>query len=728
MDENWKFQIDLIINQIDISKYSAEQIINSIEEIIHSNEEYENSINDKNEETQTNSTDSSITDQICFYIYDNNIEVENSFFLLTDENENKKMLLIYVIHKLGFDLKNTNIIDFLKNRINDCNSKECFLALTTQIDYSSEKDKLFESLMKFLLNNNNIDEDIWKNLLKMFKNFEDKASEFKNLIEQIIKFNEINPKISKEFVNIINYLISKKPKIFINDTLINFIMEKLKKYDEHILSVFVTIFEYYNDDWTKLEKLLSVFMENSSYFNEIEEIDAVLIIFLNKKSIALNKVFDDEHLNKLFASFEKENSHPDSPKFRRIVKAAICICNYYYQQTSKFKTILEKQTSKFKTILEKAFPFENKQQNKVNVQESSGDSETYLYLMCNNIDEQNLNESEQCSSGNSLNQNNNGSFLEIESDSSVSSLDFFYPDKENPDDIYDYVKSNLNEEPKKRILAYNTIKSVLKEKTDETKLINILKLWSLCVLRADEEKQLFESLIYNTIKELYKSHQKEIEKLLIFKARPIALKSEHYVTMNDFIKENKNNLKEQFGLIQNNFNFIFNDYEQLKSSKEDIENKGIIVLFCSLRIDDSNTQSLNGAIEFFRDEYRKNNGGTKLFIKNIISHYIQNWLQKETNNKCNSNLCKLLWEFLDLRKLGPKKFRVFPEMLEKTIHKNRPIYFYLYLLKSFMELPKRPIITCLDKSKKILINTTKMYEDYKKEINQFFKQVKRSHS
>ena len=244
-------------------------------------------------------------------------------------------------------------------------------------------------------------------------------------------------------------------------------------------------------------------------------------------------------------------------------------------------------------------------------------------------------------------------------------------------------------------------------------MINFLKLWSLCVLTAEEEEKKFF--------DIYKKHQEVIGKL------PIKSKIDHYVMMNDFIKENNNNLENQFGIVQNNFNFIFNDFEQLKSSKEDIENKNIIVLFCSLRIDDSNTQSLNSAIKFFHDKYRENNSGTNLFIKDIINHYIQNWLQKETNNKCNSNLCKLLWEFLGFRNLGVsrKKFRVFPKMLENTIYDNRPIYSYLYLLKSFKEDPEQTreegYQKCLSESEKILINTTKLFEDYKTEINQFFK-------
>ena len=115
--------------------------------------------------------------------------------------------------------------------INHRNSKEYFLALTTQINYSSEKDELFKSLMNFFRNNNNI---------KIILN---------------------DPQNSEDFVNIINYLISKEPKTFVNESLIKFIIEKLNQHDVHIFKILVTIFEHYNDDGTELKDVLSKFKE-----------------------------------------------------------------------------------------------------------------------------------------------------------------------------------------------------------------------------------------------------------------------------------------------------------------------------------------------------------------------------------------------------------------------------------------------------------------------------------
>ena len=829
MDNKWEEHIDSIIKNINISgPYSTEEIINFIIEVIHSNEGNESSIHTENEEAQTNLRDISITDlkeQICSRIYREYIETYsqksvgelNIIEIEKQEKQEKQiLLLIYVIHRLEFDLKEKNIINLLKG-INHCNSKEYFLALTTLIDYSSEKDELFESLMNFFTNNNNIkiilndqnilsemckilnnkefctkaidnqkfietiyffdfkfevqekhelkkqlrsniienmspsqaqdffsiftkkkfDKDIWNSLLKIIKKFDDKTSEFKKLIEQIIEVNKTNPQNLEDFVNIINYLISKEPKIFVNKSLIEFILT-LYPINVHILEILVTIFEHYDEDGTKLDEVLSKIKwvkENGDFSNVNEEFCAVLIIFLNEKSKALNEVFDDGHLDYLLEFFEKKISVPDSPRFRRIIKATVCICNYYYQQTNnsvKFKEGI----SKISKILEKAFPFRNKQQS--NVQESFGDSDTYLYSILSNVDEQNLNESEQCSSGNNLSQNNNDSshFFSSISKSKSSLFDStsedFYPHKEYPDDIYDYVKSNLNEKLKKHILDYETIESILKSENDEQK-INILKLWSLCVL-PDEEKELsiFSKNKEKELNDLYKSHQEVIEKLLIFKSKPIKSKIKYYFRMINFPKENETKLENPFKLVQNNFNYILNDFKQLKSSEEDKKNRKYIILFCSSKID---TQSLDNTIKFFYDKYEENNGEnnreTKLFIRSIISNHIQNWLQKETNmcnpnlketNMCNTNLCKLVWKFLPFNEL-----KDFPKSLTNTITDKRPIYFYIYLLKSFMEGGDRERYRgCLSESGKILIENAK--DCYEKDINQFFKKVKQYHS
>ena len=719
---NKKQKIDLLINNIDVSKpYSVTRFINSIKEVSHS-EEYESSIIDENEEAQATLTHSSITNQnqkeICFHIYSEYIEkyLQKSVGELNiyeiEKQEKKVLLLIYVIHKLEFDLKEKNIIDLLKG-INHRNSKEYFLALTTQINYSSEKDELFKSLMNFFRNNNNI---------KIILN---------------------DPQNSEDFVNIINYLISKEPKTFVNESLIKFIIEKLNQHDVHIFKILVTIFEHYNDDGTELKDVLSKFKEikkkRRDFLNVNEEFYASFIIFLHKNSIPLREMFDDEHLDNLFTSFEKEKkeiSQPDSPRFRRIVKAAVCMCNYYYQQTNN----LDKSKEGISKILEKAFPFKDKRQANVNVQESFGDSKTYLYSTWNNVDEQNLNESEQHSSDNNLNQNNNdsshffSSILKSKSGLFDSLFEDFYPYKENSDDIYDYVKSNLNEELKKYILDYETIESILENVKDETKLINFLKLWSLwvlpaeeCVLPGNKEGKLFDSL-KPKIQELYKSHQEVVEKLLIFKAKPIELKLDHYSYLDllylQKIPLQEENLENPFKLIQNNFNYILNDFEQLKSSEKDKINKKLIISFCSLRIEHSNPQSLDNAIKFFHDKYRENNSGTNLFIRTTISNYIQNWLLKE-KNKCNSNLCEFVWEFLPPT---ARNLKYFPESLKVTIREKKPINFYLYLLKSFMEdREKEKYLNCLIQSGELLIGKESLAH-YERQINQFFKQVKQSHS
>jgi hypothetical protein len=267
----------------------------------------------------------------------------------------------------------------------------------------------------------------------------------------------------------------------------------------------------------------------------------------------------------------------------------------------------------------------------------------------------------------------------------------------------------------------------LKSENDEQNLINILKLWSLCVL-LDEEKELsiFSKNKETELNELYESHQEVIEKLLIFKSKPIKSKIKYYFQM--IKKINLTKLENPFKLVQNNFNYILNDFKQLKSSKEDELNKKIIISFCSLKMDDSNTQYLDNTIKFFDDKYEENNGEnnreTKLFIRSIISNHIQNWLEKETNI-CNPNLCTLVWKFLPF---NVNELEDFPKCLENTTKHKRPIYFYLYLLKSFMEdIDRKRYQKCLSESGKILIEKAKdhYYQTY---LNQFFKKVKQYHS
>ena len=126
-----------------IGRTSAIEIVTSLSQIINDR------LNEESQSISMRSTDAETyltKEQILSHIYSNYIDSFlksnlQSSFNLGDSANTKFFLLIYVLHKLEFKFSNEDIIKFLNEKIkgNSCESPECFLALTTQVEYYSEK-------------------------------------------------------------------------------------------------------------------------------------------------------------------------------------------------------------------------------------------------------------------------------------------------------------------------------------------------------------------------------------------------------------------------------------------------------------------------------------------------------------------------------------------------------------------------------------------------------------
>ena len=126
-----------------IGRTSAIEIVSSLSQII------KDRINEESISISMRSTDAETyltKEQILSHIYSNYIDsfLKSNLqlsFNLGDSANTEFFLWIYVLHKLEFKFSNEDIIKFLNEKIksNSCESLECFLALTTQVEYYSEK-------------------------------------------------------------------------------------------------------------------------------------------------------------------------------------------------------------------------------------------------------------------------------------------------------------------------------------------------------------------------------------------------------------------------------------------------------------------------------------------------------------------------------------------------------------------------------------------------------------
>ena len=122
--------------------------------------------------------------------------------------EISKLDFIYIDRKSSFEQLSSNIDGPEKNRI------LLLIYVLNKLGFSS------------LPNNRNFFNNIISN----------------SLLNSIKKFWDDHV---SEFVNIINCCISKKPDIFINERLIDLIIEKLEKNDESVLPILITSFEHW---------------------------------------------------------------------------------------------------------------------------------------------------------------------------------------------------------------------------------------------------------------------------------------------------------------------------------------------------------------------------------------------------------------------------------------------------------------------------------------------------
>ena len=153
----------------------------------------------------------------------------------------------------------------------------------------------------------------------------------KERLTNLLKIEENNPQCYIQVVNIINYLISKQPAIFINEYLINFITTKLNNHNidnESLLCVIITTFEHWGNNKLNIsEEILGKIKET---FSSSIEFCAVFIVFLYQHS-EIKNYFDNGLLENLVNNyFFKKTYKPNDTLCSRYVKATICICNYFY--------------------------------------------------------------------------------------------------------------------------------------------------------------------------------------------------------------------------------------------------------------------------------------------------------------------------------------------------------------------------------------------------------------
>ena len=619
--------------------------------------------NEINKESQNSflifSMDDTRAETICpleiskfYFIYDRELSSEQLPFNLNGPEKNKILLLSYVLNKLGFSSLRKNL-NFYPNNISN---------------------SLLNSIKKF---------------------WDDHFS---------------------EFVNIINYCISKNPNIFINKRSIDLIIEKLKKNDESVLPILTTSFEHWinnNCNFINLTGLLLNTIETEKLIeklikyegsSKVEEFFAIFIIFLYEQLKPINNYFTDDYLEKLVNSFLKSEFKPYQPRFERNMRATICICNYYCETNNPNNR--NKAIRWFRSMLQKIFPCENV---------SNIPDESYLYER-ESDDENNLSKS----LGSTDNNNNESCFISCDSDSSNDSessepdksenlfnnLYDYCPYKNN--DIYYYIESNLHSDLKKKILTSNgefddTMKSVSE---------NFLKLWSI----SDHESTLI-TLLKNFINknlELGKDIE-VIAKIIIFSSKPVESKEDFYVYINDkLIQKTIIDKEDIFRLFQERFDIIYTDFNRSQEKK-----KNIIIHFCSLLIDNSNSLSFENQIDFYIKKYDikdTNYNGRRLFIKYIINHYIQICLEKNIRNDFCLGLVTLISKFLPSNEIGE-----FPKVLEDYMKTSNKIYFLLYVLKQMLFITENLTCRkCIINSVECLASSVIQYDSYYKEIFIFF--------
>ena len=799
-----------------IGRTSTIEIVTSLSQII------KDRINEESKSISMRSTDAETyltKEQILSHIYSNYIDSFlksnlQSSFNLGDSANTKFFLLIYVLHKLEFKFSNEDIIKFLNEKIkgNSCESPECFLALTTQVEYYSEKKELFKLLINFFVNNNtlilnditlplelceiinnnyesfkefinnqqfyktlvniylynyqvqekhilNLKEQIQKiicllslsnnniNLYNLLLSKENKLNKPiftslfetimkidklpKELLTNILKIEENNPQCYIQVVNIINYLISKQPAIFINENLINFITTKLNNHNidnESLLCVIITTFEHWGNNKLNISK--EILGKIKETFSSSIEFCAVFIVFLYQHS-EIQNYFGNGLLENLVNNyFLKKTYKPNDTLCSRYVKATICICNYFYKVNNKV-SFKDNAISKIKLVSQMVFPLTN-DKNNINILSRRSTSDRSLINMTMEFNEDESQRSCLLDAGSNegsfcINESNSCNFIQSgyndksindEVSKNKSLFEDYYPGKNNENDIYEFLESELHQELKKIIVEYQDIIELLKTNFIQTiqtdKLINILKLWSILVLQEQQEKYL-NTLLEKVFDELLERN-KDIEviaKKIIFSSKPLNSKIIFYAYItNKLHKKTMIDKENVFKLFQEKFDTIYNDF-----SNPQLESKKLIIRFSSLLLCDSNPSSFKNKINFYKKRFKVSDDRKHRFIVNIIQQYIK--FNSEENGDNNYNLdclIDLIWQLLDI-----KEIRNFPTSLNKYINFMKPIYLHLYLLQSFIRNIQNEFYQdSFKQGVEILVTSIKTNNSYHKEIINFF--------
>ena len=800
-----------------IGRTSAIEIVSSLSQIIKDrlNEELK-SISMRSTDAETYLT----KEQILSHIYSNYIDSFlksnlQSSFNLGDSANNKFFFLIYVLHKLEFKFSSKDIIYFLNEKIKDnsCESSECFLALTTQVEYYSEKKELFKFLINFfvlnkntlilnditlplemceIINNNyesceefinnkhfyktltkiylhnyqvqekhisNLKEQVQKiiSLLSLSNNNLDLYNSLllkenklnrpiltslfetimkidklpKDLLENILNIEKNNPQSFKQVVNIINYLISKQPAIFINESLINFIATKLNRhkiYDESLLFIIITTFEHWgNNQFNFSEEVLYKIKET---FSSSIAFCAVFIVFLYQHS-KIPKYFGHELLENLVNNyFLKTTYKPHHTLCRRFVKAIICICNYfyYYYKVNNKESYKDKAITMIKSVSQMVFPLKN--DSRINTSdralinttiEFNEDESQRSYSVCADSDEGSFISGHNESNSFNFSQSGyNDKSVNDDVNKNESLFEDYYPGKNNENDIYEFLESELHQELRKIIVEYQDIRDLFRTnpiqtiQTDKLIKINILKLWSILVLQEQQEKdlstflkQIFDELLLLNI------DIEVIAKKIIFSSKPLNSKIIFY----NYIKNklyNKTMIDKEnvFKLFQEKFDTVYKDF-----SNPQRENKKLITRFSSLLLWDSNSSSFKNKIDFYKTRFKVSDEKKQRFIVCIIQQYIQFNSEENRDNNYNLDcLIDLIWQLLDI-----KEIRNFPTNLNKYINSMKYIYLHLYLLQSFIRNIQNEFYQdAFKQSVEILVTSIKTNNSYHKEIINFF--------
>ena len=633
------------------------------------------------------------------------------------------------------------------------NLREKIRNIIDKLSLSNKNLELYNYIISnTILRKQKLDEPIFTSLFTTIKRFET-LPRFDCLFENILNIEKHNPQSSREFVNIINYFISKQPHIFINNCLINFIIEKLNTNDNSVLSILSTAFEHWvkNDNNKNFfEEVLNKIKTKRYDFCGSEEFYAAFINFLNQHSKPINDYFTNDCLYVLVYDFLSITYKPNL-RWKRIVKATIYICNYYYETNNKDKAI-----EIIKLLSQVVFPFSNKQTNNVNrlcivsstnrsnrlysVNRSNSSDQGYIYERESNEFEAQTSQTSQTSQGSPFffsedNYSNSSSckrkcFISIEhSNKSKCSISTEHSNKSeslsedlndyyrNSNDIYKYFESELHKELRKSIVEFQEILDIMKTdvkniNTDHLK--NILKLYSILVLREEQEKLI---IIYlkKIVQKLIQEDIEVIAKIIIFSSKPVESKEYFYVYIINMLEQKTMIDKEDVvRLFQEKFNIIYNDFNTAQ-----IEFKRRILYFSNLLLLDSNSSSFENQINFYYKKYNESGVYKKLFIKRIILQYFQNGSVKNEHFNYNLDcLIQLIWSLLQIKE------EQFPKNLKEYIEddrNSRPIYLHLYLLQSFIKNIQNQFVQDLfNESVNILANSITRDNFYHKEILNFF--------